>query len=198
MRQGAAIIVPLALLLSGCDQTFSAIDRLVGKYQASRDPLGIRPAADPARLDQIFAQADAILASDTENIEILLVCPAAGNQIDGSEAKIGSTEVIYIFQKTSIFDPKKPKSPQNLFKTMDAKIEIATKKYEFNLVNTDGHYAVLSYADRPVDGISSNIRSITYMIDLTNKKFRRIVHSFPYGPESNFSGQCKLAPAPQK
>jgi hypothetical protein len=184
------LIVLGAFLLAGCDQATQAMHRITHISKNLGQQGTTRSATEGATIGN---------AEKKGKIEIFLECPIGDTFLDGSPALKGSVEKIYLkkefLDSVSVNDSKSGWGPVS---SVDAKITSAGKVYDLSLVETDGLYAVLAYADRKKDGISSNVRSTTYVIDLTNNKFGRSVHSFPYGSTNSFRGQCKLIPISRK
>ena len=150
----------------------------------------------------LLREADKIIASEENaDVYVTLECPVSDVFLDGTKAPPGKTEKIHIERKTlAQIKPANGATTENWgpITKSDSKIISNGKSFEYIIVKTDGLFAVLSYANRDIDGISSNIMVVNYMIDLTNYKFKRTTGRFPYGTESSFTGQCTVLASENK
>lgn len=184
-------------VLAGCGGMSSggAEGSLAGKKPANADggvdlnnPLlaDVRLAGEPPDSD-IQRAADAILADgENYNLDVTLTCPIQDIYLDGSAVATTGYEKIKMVRSRT----EKTKDGWGPVTMTDVKILSNEKTYEASLVASGPSYAIIAYGNRLVDGISSNLFSVNYLIDLTTKRISRLITFFPRGAEIKSTAQC--------
>jgi hypothetical protein len=77
----------------------------------------------------------------------------------------------------------------------DVKVTSWDKEFEGSLIASSPTYATIAFGGQVVDGATTSLFVVTYMIDLTSLKFKRTVSIFPFGEEKVSKGVCRNSTA---
>jgi hypothetical protein len=141
--------------------------------------------------EKAFRQADAILA-DQENYKINLDISCLVEFFPVRDiGDIAGIERIKIERSRS----EKTKDGWGPIVMSDVKVTSWDKKFEGSLIASSPTYATIAFGGQVVDGATTSLFVVTYMIDLTSLKFKRTVSLFPFGEEKVSKGVCRNSTA---
>jgi hypothetical protein len=141
--------------------------------------------------EQSFRQADAILA-DQENYKINLDISCLVEFFPYRDiGDMPGLERIKIERSRT----EKTKDGWGPIVMSDVKVTSWDKKLEGSLIASSPTYATIAFGGQVVDGATTSLFVVTYMIDLTSLKFKRTVSLFPFGEEKVSKGVCRNSTA---